>query len=76
MITGILLSRFINTYIFRILNLLRKIMLISFDIELNEIKVNYLERIIAEFIREWDAIYEKGVPKLHYLVHLPNVFRK
>jgi len=51
-------------------------MLISFDIELNEIKINYLERIIAEFIREWDAIYEKGVPKLHYLVHLPNVFRK
>ena len=60
----------------RMINLLRKITMISFDIEINEIKINYLERIIEEFIKEWEKTYENGIPKLHYLVHLPNSFRK
>lgn len=57
------------------LNLFRKIVMISFSFEINESIIKMYEKAIAKFITMWSENY-KTFPKLHYLVHLPTAARK
>lgn len=59
-----------------LINLMRKIIMISFDYDPNEQMIVRLEGYIAQFIRLWDDIIGSSFPKLHFLIHLPKWIRK
>ena len=63
---------------YKLINLLRKITMITFDFEPSEQALNTLEVLIEKFIDLWQLFYgeKSGFPKLHYLVHLPKWIRK
>lgn len=57
------------------LNLLRKILMITMALKISEIQILLLEKIIARFIQIWNESYDT-FPKLHFMVHIPNTIRK
>lgn len=57
------------------MNLFRKIVMICFSFEINDMGLAILEKTIAKFIQMWSSEY-KSFPKLHYLVHLPTSIKK
>lgn len=57
------------------MNVFRKIVLIAFSYEVNDVVIKMFEKSIAKFISMWGAKY-KTFPKLHYLVHLPTAVKR
>ena len=65
-----------NSPDYKLLNLLRKITMLTFAYSQNESKLDRLEKYIEKFIQMWDETFGSGFPKLHYLIHIPNWIRK
>ena len=61
---------------YELINLLRIIVMISFDFYPNSTLIDKLEDSVENYIKLYKKVYEKGYPKLHYLVHLPKWIRK
>ena len=60
----------------RLVNLLRKIIMIAFKPTISEESLSYLELAISKYIDLHKKYYDKSFPKLHYLVHLPDDIRR
>ena len=61
---------------YKIINLLRRITMISFAFEPKDHHIDALQNYIKKFIQLWDQLFGKGFPKLHFLVHLPKWIKK
>ena len=63
---------YIYIYQLRLINLLRKIIMICFAYSVTEEQINCLQIYIKKYIQMHDQYYKNSYPKLHYLVHIPD----
>ena len=60
----------------RLINLLRKIIMLTFNYEISREQIEMLKVYIQKYIELHDKYYSSSYPKLHYLVHIPNDIEK
>ena len=51
---------------------LLKIVTLATAFEISELTINLMTLLVEDYLRDYNHLYLSMVPKLHYLIHLPQ----